>query len=189
MKNDAELKAALCNALVVVQQRYGIRDRTWTEDVVSDGNVFTDSTTFKGTRKAVVHMDPSFEHNDLRQNSLHEAVHVLNPCDRDDISYLEEAAAVAISLDPSSHGNTDFVSWLRNKLAHDERPKHKRYYTALQYLESFNVNVFDLIKELRGSEGRSLSLQVTSTDINNIVRGHNDAAVRLCDKFYRGFEV
>lgn len=188
MKNDAELKAALCDALVVVQQKYGTRDGTWTKDVVADDKVFTDTATFKDARRAVVHMDPGFEHNDLRLNLLHEAVHVLNPCDLDGISYLEEAAAVAISLDPSTHGNAGFVSWVRCNLERDERPKHKRYYSALQDLESLNVNVLDFIKELRGAEGRSLSTSVTSADITNLARGHDDAATRLCEKFYWGLE-
>jgi hypothetical protein len=173
-------------ALAKVESIYGECHERWTVELLArPGKATTDSTTHRAERRLIVSVNAERGEGFLRLDLLHECTHVLNPgTDLKNISFLEEAAAQAISLDPATHGDPEFVSFQREHLKNDSNPEAKRYYDALTDLERLTGNVFSFIKELRSAGRRSLSIDVQPKDITEIIRGAEEIAKRLCNKFY-----
>jgi hypothetical protein len=182
--NAAErLKTAVDDALPLVKEKYGPAEADWTVEVVADdkGRNFA---ARKNADTVRVQLDPDSDDDLLRMHALHECVHVLNPpeLDSNERSHLEEAAAVLISLDPNVHGNPGWVEHQKQQLYSDGRPDQKQYADAAKALEKITDKPLDLIRSLRGENGRSLTRDVTPAEL--ISHEVDEATAKwLCDRF------
>jgi hypothetical protein len=140
------LRAEFDKALLEVQAVYGDRDFSWTPLVDRHNkNARTDTVRYRSEKGIVVAVPANSTGDELRFDLLHESVHVLNPwLVREDIAYLEEAAAVAISL--GLHGNEDFAARKRKELKNATDPERTAYREALCDLESLTSDVVGFIK-------------------------------------------
>lgn len=160
------LKRAVDDALPLVKEKYGPPETNWTIEVVADDNG-RNFTTQKDSETVRVHLDPNLDDCTLRMQALHECVHLLNPpsLNSDERSRFEEAAAVLISLDPNLHGNPEWVKHQKEQLYSDERPDWKRYAEAAKALDKITNKPFDLIRTLRGENGRSLTRDIIPDEL------------------------
>jgi hypothetical protein len=171
-------------SLAEVQELYGRRDETWTACVdAHEGAAKADSKKYRSELRVVVAVNPCRGHDFLRFDLLHECTHVLNPwLDLKEVSYLEEAAAVAVSFSPSGFEDLNFVAVQREGLRGDSEKKN--YQEAITDLEKLTANCSDLIKRLRGEKRLSLSTDINPEDITRLIPGSEIIASRLCRKFY-----
>lgn len=170
-----------------VHKRYGLPDPQWSAEARENdhaNNAFTDTTTHANLRLALVFVK-SGDNDDIRkQDFTHESTHLLNPVPCSEISYLEEAAATVISMERPDY--IDPTALRTRKLAEMNQPNNARYLEGYNDLKCLlKKHPDELIKKLRGSEGRSLSTDIEPDDITKLVPGTHAIAQRLCKKFYK----
>lgn len=181
-----DLRLELQDAREYVRQHYGLPDPQWRaearENVYAD-NAFTDTTKHANERLALVFVK-SGDNDDLRKYDFtHESTHLLNPVPRNKISYLEEAAAIVISMErPDYVNSTAFLALQHAKLKQPDNARYLEGYNDLMCLLKKFPDEF--IKKLRGPNGRSLSTDIEPNDITKLVPRTDAIAERLCRKFY-----
>ena len=184
-----DLSLELQSARDYVHERYGLPDPEWSAEArenVYAKNAFTDTTTHANEHLALVFVRSSDDDDVRKHDFTHESTHLLNPVPCSEISYLEEAAAIVISME-----RADYISPadLRTRKLEEMKQEHNsRYleaYDDLRCLLKKQKDPHEFIKKLRGSERRSLSTDVKPEDITKLVPGTDVIAQRLCRKFYK----
>lgn len=151
--------AELGQLLQTVQRLYGLREPNWQEEVrLHRGRAFTDRCSARQDGKVVVWLNEiRSASDDWRLFDLsHEAIHVLNPPCRRDVTYLEEGIAASFSLS-QNYNDQDFATCQRDGLAKREDDDAIKYDDALRGAEYLEWKCPGSIKELRGSDCRPLS--------------------------------
>jgi hypothetical protein len=164
------------------EELYGKRDCTWTPlgIEVSDGP----NETNVCPSKKQVHIRLSSKHIDDYDftlfNLAHETIHVLGPCLRNEVTFLEEGVTNAFALGRKHYSNQGYANHIRSSHLSDPTDK---YAQALAAVESLLRLRGDAIFQLRKTE-KYLS-RITPSQIVDAVPGcPNELSARLCVKFY-----
>jgi hypothetical protein len=185
MVDDDYLQKELMWARAEVARRYGAGGEDWKVVFAKDhsGGAWIDSTANFADKVAVMFVDRTRGADFIKWDLVHESVHLLNPgVPMEEISSLEEAAAVTISFDPSFYSGVNFVADRRAVLESAVDNATRAYLDALRHLEPLLKFCPELIPELRGKEGKSLSTQLMPCDIMKLSGCNEAVAKALCSK-------